>query len=58
MRRLHQITDPVEPSDSDIITIVTTCHTDYQGDAITEFYRESADMAGIELNEWLDSEPF
>lgn len=27
-------------------------------DAISEFYQECADMAGVEVDEWLDSEPF
>ena len=27
-------------------------------DAITAFYQECADLSGVELSEWLDSEPF
>ncbi len=27
-------------------------------DAISEFYKECAYMAGVEVDKWLDSEPF
>lgn len=58
MCRLHQITEPTESSDSDTATLMTTCHTGFQSEAITAFYIECAELAGVELSEWLDSEPF
>lgn len=58
MCRLHQITEPTESSGSDTTTGMTTCHTECQSDAITAFYIECADLAVVELSEWLDSEPF
>lgn len=58
MCRLHQITEPTESSDSDTTTKATTCHTECQSDAVTDFYQECADRVGVELVEWLDSEPF
>ena len=41
---------------SDTTTEATTCHTEF--DAAMEFYQECAELVGMVLNDWLETEPF
>lgn len=41
---------------SDTTTEATTCHTEF--DAAMAFYSECAKRVGMDLKDWLESEPF
>lgn len=41
---------------SDTTTEATTCHTEF--DAAMAFYQECAERVGMDLKDWLESEPF
>lgn len=41
---------------SDTTTEATTCHTEF--DAAMAFYSECAERGGMDLKDWLESEPF
>ena len=45
-----------ESKSSDTTTEATTCHT--ESDAAMEFYSECADRVGMDLKDWLETEPF
>ena len=41
---------------SDTTTEATTCHTEF--DAAMAFYSECAERVGMDLKDWLETEPF
>ena len=45
-----------ESKSSDTTTEATTCHTEF--DAAMAFYQECAELVGMDLNDWLETEPF
>ena len=45
-----------ESKSSGTTTEATTCHTEF--DAAMAFYSECAERVGMDLNDWLESEPF
>lgn len=45
-----------ESKSSDTTTEATTCHTEF--DVAMEFYQECAELVGMDLNDWLETEPF
>ena len=54
MGHLEQDTEGQRLKSQDTIGQATTCHTETD----IAFFAECAERAGVELKDWLDSEPF
>ena len=56
MSHSEQDTESQQLKSQDTTDQATTCHTEF--DAAMAFYSECAERVGMDLNDWLESEPF
>ena len=56
MSHSEQDTESQQLKSQDTTDQATTCHTEF--DAAMAFYQECAELVGMDLKDWLESEPF